>query len=280
MRVIKAACVQMRSGVSVAPNIAAASDLIRQAAGAGATLIATPEMTNWLDIRRHVKKERPVLEADDPSLKAFRSLADELNVFLLIGSLAIALEGRQRMANRSYLIGPNGGVIARYDKINMFDVTVGDGQTYRESAAYAAGDKAVLAKTPLGAIGLSICYDVRFPLLYRSLAQAGAEILTVPAAFTKMTGEAHWHALVRARAIETGCFVMAPAQGGHHEDGRDTFGHAMIVSPWGEVIAHADHDDPCVIAADLDLSQVAKARQRVPSMASDQPFELQIVGDG
>ncbi len=280
MSIIKAACIQMRSGVSSAPNIVAASELIRQAASQGATFIATPEMTNWLDIRRRVEKERPVIEAVDPSLKAFCALAAELNVWLLIGSLAIALEGRRRMANRSYLIGPDGQVAARYDKINMFDVTVGDGQTYRESAAYASGREAIVAKTPFGMLGLTICYDVRFPLLYRALAQAGAQIITVPAAFTRVTGEAHWYALVRARAIETGCFVLAPAQGGTHEDGRETFGHSLIVSPWGDIVAESGNADPGVIMADLDLAKVAEARSRIPSMASDRAFELKIVGAG
>lgn len=274
MTKIKAACLQMRSGVSVAPNIEAASEMIREAAAEGAQLIATPEMTNLLDIRRGVEKERPVIESQDPSLTAFRALAAELGTWLLIGSLAIALEDERRKANRSYLIGPSGDIAARYDKINMFDVTVDDGQTYRESDAYRPGDEAVIAKTPIGQIGLTICYDLRFPQLYRTLAQNGAEILTCPAAFTRVTGQAHWHSLLKARAIETGAYILAPAQGGRHEDGRETYGHAMIISPWGDIIAELEGDKPGIIYADLDLSVVAKARRRIPSLASDRPFSL------
>lgn len=274
MQKVKAACLQMRSGVSMLPNIDVASAQIREAASNSAQLIATPEMTNLLDIRRGVEKERPVVEAEDPSLAAFRLLAEELGIWLLIGSLAIALEDERRKANRSFLIAPSGDIAARYDKINMFDVTLGDGQTYRESDAYRPGQEAVLVKTAIGAIGLTICYDLRFPQLYRTLAQNGAEILACPAAFTRVTGEAHWHALLRARAIETGAYILAPAQGGQHQDGRETYGHALIVSPWGEIVAEADHADPCIIYADLDLGEVTKARQRIPSLASDRPFAI------
>ncbi|GAB5459665.1 MAG: carbon-nitrogen hydrolase family protein [Henriciella sp.] len=276
MQKVKAACLQMRSGVSVLPNINVASAQIREAASNGAQLVATPEMTNLLDIRRGVEKERPVVEAEDPSLMAFRSLAGELGIWLLIGSLAIALEDERRKANRSFLIAPSGDIAARYDKINMFDVMLGDGQTYRESDAYRPGQEAVLAKTAIGAIGLTICYDLRFPQLYRTLAQSGAEILACPAAFTRVTGEAHWHALLRARAIETGAYILAPAQGGKHQDGRETYGHALIISPWGEILAEADHADPCVTYADLDLGEVVKARQRIPSLASDRPFTIKM----
>lgn len=276
MQKVKAACLQMRSGISVLPNIEIASSQIREAASKGAQLVATPEMTNLLDIRRGVEKERPVVEAEDPSLAAFRSLAGELGIWLLIGSLAIALEDERRKTNRSFLIAPSGDIAARYDKINMFDVTLGDGQTYRESDAYRPGQEAVLARTAIGAIGLTICYDLRFPQLYRALAQSGAEILTCPAAFTRVTGEAHWHALLRARAIETGAYILAPAQGGKHQDGRETYGHALIISPWGEILAEADHADPCVIYADLDLGEVTKARRRIPSLASDRPFIIKM----
>ena len=236
---LTAACIQMRSGTEPAVNLAAATALVRQAAGKGASFIATPEMTNLLDIRPGMARPKVRAEASDESLPAFRALAAELGITLLIGSLAIALEdgADDRFANRACLIGPEGGVIARYDKIHMFDVEVGDGQNYRESRAYRPGETAVLAAAPFGKLGLTICYDVRFPHLHRALAKAGADILTIPAAFTKVTGEAHWHTLVRARAIETGCFVIAPAQAGKHEDGRETFGHSLIVSPWGEVLA-------------------------------------------
>jgi deaminated glutathione amidase len=271
---IRAACVQMRSGVDVAPNIAEATALVRQAAEAGAMFIATPEMTNLLDIRPGMARPKIVAQDEDTTLAAFQALANELGVWLLLGSIAVALEDEDRFANRSFLIGPDGKIIAQYDKIHMFDVEVGDGQTYRESRAYRPGTSAVLVETSIANIGMTICYDLRFPALYRTLAQAGAQILTVPAAFTRVTGEAHWHVLLRARAIETGCFVIAPAQGGKHEDGRETYGHSLIISPWGEILAEADGDEPGVIWADIDLDQVAKARARIPSLGNERAFSL------
>lgn len=274
MTKLRAACVQMRSATQVAPNIAHAHALIREAAGQGAQFIATPEMTNLLDIRPGQARPKIVAEADDTCLKALSALAGELQVSLLIGSIAVTLPDEKRLANRSVLIGPDGQVIARYDKIHMFDVEVGDGQSYRESRAYKPGQRAVLARAPFGQIGLTICYDVRFAHLYRQLAQAGAQILTIPAAFTRVTGQAHWHVLVRARAIETGCFVIAPAQGGHHEDGRETYGHSLIVSPWGEIIAEKADAEPGIVLADLDLAEVAKARARIPAWQNDQAFKL------
>ena len=272
-----AACIQMRSGTEPAANIAAASVLIREAAGQGAAFIATPEMTNLLDIRPGMARAKVRREAEDESLPVLRALAAELGVTLLIGSLAIALEEDERFANRSFLIGPDGSVLARYDKIHMFDVEVGDGQTYRESRAYRPGTEAVLVQSLAGRLGLTVCYDVRFPHLYRRLAQAGAEILTIPAAFTRVTGEAHWHVLVRARAIETGSFVIAPAQGGKHEDGRETFGHSLIVSPWGEILAEAAGAEPGVILARIDQADVAKARGRIPSLGNDKAPPLREV---
>jgi predicted amidohydrolase len=274
MSIFKAACVQMRSGTEPAANIAAASELIRAAAGQGAEFIATPEMTNLLDIRPGMARAKVRREAEDESLPKLRALAAELGVTLLIGSLAIALEEDERFTNRSFLIGPDGALLARYDKIHMFDVEVGDGQTYRESRAYRPGEAAVLAQTPFARLGLTICYDVRFAHLYRRLAQAGAEVLTIPAAFTRVTGAAHWHVLVRARAIETGSFVIAPAQGGKHEDGRETFGHSLIVSPWGEVLAEAGGAEPGIILAGIDVGDVAKARSRIPSLANERAFPL------
>jgi predicted amidohydrolase len=264
-----AACIQMRSGTQPPANIDAASILIREAAARGATFIATPEMTNVVDMRPGMSRAVVRTEPADESLPRLCALAAELGVTLLAGSLAIALEDDTRFANRSFLVGPNGRVIARYDKIHMFDVDVGDGQTYRESNAYRPGETAVLAEAPFGPVGLTICYDLRFPQLYRTLAQAGAAILTVPAAFTRVTGEAHWHALLRARAIETGCFVIAPAQGGRHEDGRETYGHSLIVSPWGEVLAEAAHAESGLILAEIDLSEVAEAQRRIPSLRND-----------
>ena len=272
-----AACIQMRSGTEPAANIAAACVLIREAAGLGATFIATPEMTNLLDIRPGMARAKVRREAEDDGLPVLRALAAELGITLLVGSLAIALEDDERFANRSFLIGPDGAILARYDKIHMFDVEVGDGQTYREFRAYRPGTEAVLAQSPAGRLGLTICYDVRFPHLYRRLAQAGAEILTIPAAFTRVTGEAHWHVLVRARAIETGSFVIAPAQGGKHEDGRETFGHSLIISPWGEILAEAAGAEPGVILARIDQADVAKARGRIPSLGNDKAPPLREV---
>ncbi len=270
----RAACIQMRSGTEPAANIEVAAAMIRQAAGQGAVFIATPEMTNLLDIRPGMARAKVRREAEDESLPKLRALAAELGVTLLVGSLAIMLEDDERFANRSFLIATTGTIVARYDKIHMFDVEVGDGQTYRESRAYRPGTAAVLAQAPFGRLGLTICYDVRFPHLYRRLAQAGAEILTIPAAFTRVTGEAHWQVLVRARAIETGCFVIAPAQGGRHEDGRETFGHSLIVSPWGEVLAEVDGAEPGIIFADLDLADVAKAHARIPSLGNESKFSF------
>ena len=274
MTLLRAACIQMRSTTEIASNIADAQRLITEAAEQGATFIATPEMTNLLDIRPGQARSKITFEAEDECLKALSGLAQKLGVTLLIGSLAVGLKDDDRFANRSFLIGPDGSILGRYDKIHMFDVNVGDGQSYRESKAYRAGASAVLAEAPFGKVGMTICYDVRFPHLYRRLGQAGAEMITIPAAFTRVTGEAHWHVLVRARAIETGCFVLAPAQGGRHEDGRETFGHALIISPWGEVLADADGDAPGYIIADLDLGQVKEARARIPALHNDQDFSL------
>jgi len=265
----------MRSEAEIAPNIDAAQELICKAAQEGASFIATPEMTNLLDIRPGQARSKIRAEVDDACLKALSNLAQRLGVTLLIGSLAIALPEDERFANRSYLIGPDGKIRARYDKIHMFDVEIGDGQSYRESKAYRAGHATPVVETPFGRVGMTICYDVRFPHLYRALGQGGADLITVPAAFTQVTGAAHWHVLTRARAIETGCFVLAPAQGGQHEDGRRTFGHSLIVSPWGEILAEAEHDAPGYIIADLDLAQVAEARKRIPSLHNDQAFSLE-----
>lgn len=274
MTTLRTACIQMRSTANITPNIDAAVDLISAAAGEGAEFIATPEMTNLLDIRPGQARPKITAEADDACLKALSDLAHRLDVSLLIGSLAVALPDDARFANRSYLIGRDGIIKARYDKVHMFDVDVGDGQAYRESDAYRAGRAATLIETEFGRVGMTICYDVRFPHLYRALGQAGADLITIPAAFTQVTGAAHWHVLVRARAIETGCFVLAPAQGGHHEDGRDTFGHSMIVSPWGEILAEADHNEPGYIIADLDLAEVSQARARIPALHNDRDFPL------
>lgn len=267
----KAALVQLRTGKSVDANIEAASRLIRQAAAQGASFVATPETTSLMELGAERLFANIVREENDRALLAFRHLAAELGLYLLIGSLAV-LAGEGKAANRSFLIGPDGRILARYDKIHMFDVDLGNGEAYRESKNYQAGEVAVLADLPFGRLGLSICYDLRFPHLYRALAHGGADFLTVPSAFTQQTGAAHWHVLLRARAIETGCFVLAPAQGGTHENGRETFGHSMIIAPWGEVLAEAG-TDPCVILADIDVARVREARSRVPSLSHDRDIK-------
>lgn len=272
MSQIRVACVQMRSGTDVAANIAAASSLIREAAATGAQLIATPEMTTLLDRTPGAAWEKSTSEDADPGLAAFRALARELNVTLLIGSIAIRAE-QGKCANRSLLIGPDGEVVTHYDKIHMFDVQLNATNVYRESDSYAAGGSAVLADLPAGRLGLTVCYDVRFPDLFRQLAIAGAQIIAVPAAFTRITGEAHWHILLRARAIETGCFIIAPAQGGKHQDGRETFGHSLIIDPWGEVLAEGG-TEPGVITATLDLAKVDEVRGKIPSLRHVRPFGL------
>ena len=271
---LRVACIQMRSGVNIQANIDTACTMISEAATQGAQLVATPEMTNLIDIRPGMGRQKAVTEDKSPSLQAFTKLAQQLEIWLLIGSLAIALEDDTRLVNRSYLIGPNGQILARYDKIHMFDVAVGDGQSYRESKSYRAGETASLVQTPIGMLGLTICYDVRFAMLYRTLAQAGAHIISCPAAFTQVTGKAHWHALLRARAIENGVFIIAPAQGGMHQDGRQTYGHSLIISPWGEVIAEQVGDAPGILMADIDLAEVNRARKRLPSLTHDRPYTL------
>ncbi|NWG45581.1 MAG: carbon-nitrogen hydrolase family protein [Alphaproteobacteria bacterium] len=277
---LRVGLVQLRSGRRQGPNIDIACGLIREAAASGAQLIATPEMTHMIEAESAVLLDTARPEAEDPGFSAFSSLAAELSVTLLVGSLAIRrTDGR--IANRSFLFGPDGACLAHYDKIHMFDVDLPGGESYRESRHYEAGTRAVLARLPGSGtlLGLTICYDLRFPALYRALAQAGAQIIAVPAAFTRTTGEAHWHVLLRARAIETGCFVIAPAQGGRTEVGRETFGHSLVVSPWGQVVAEAG-TDPTVIIADLDLAQVAEARGKIPALTLDRPFTLERAGEG
>jgi len=268
--IFTAACVQMTSGREPAGNIAAASALIREAKAAGADLIMTPEITNMLEPKREAMLAKALPEGEDTALAAFRALAAELKVWLLIGSLAVKVAA-DKAANRSFLIGPDGRIAARYDKIHMFDVNVADGQSYRESRAFQAGGQAVVADLPWGRLGMTVCYDVRFPYLYRTLAQAGAAFISVPAAFTKVTGEAHWHVLLRARAIETGCFVFAPAQCGTHAEGRQTFGHSLIVAPWGEVLADGG-EAPGVVMAEIDPARVEQARAMVPALRHDRAF--------
>ena len=264
MSQIRVACVQMRSGTDVAENIRAADALIREAARDGADLIATPEMTTLLDRKQGAAWEKSTDEASDPGLAHFRALAKELEKTLLIGSLAIRADAG-KCANRSFLIRPDGEVAARYDKIHMFDVQLNAGNIYRESDSYEAGGTAVVADLPMVKLGMTVCYDVRFPELFRQLAMAGAQIIAVPAAFTRITGEAHWHILLRARAIETGCFVIAPAQAGKHQDGRETYGHSLIIDPWGEILAEGG-TEPGVISATLDLAKIDEVRGKIPSL--------------
>jgi predicted amidohydrolase len=268
----RAACIQLCSGEDVGANIRAASELIRAAAGGGARFIATPENTSLMAADGGAKLAQSFEEAQDPALPRFAALAKELGVWLLIGSLAIKV-GADKTANRSFLIDPKGAVTARYSKIHLFDVDLPSGETYRESNTVAGGGEAVLAATPWGRIGLTVCYDVRFPGLYRRLAQQGAFAFTVPSAFTETTGKAHWHVLLRARAIENGAFVIAPAQGGLHANGRRTYGHSLIVSPWGDVLAEGG-SEPGVFAADIDPGLSAEARAKVPSLSHDREFTL------
>ncbi|MBN9432941.1 MAG: carbon-nitrogen hydrolase family protein [Bosea sp.] len=272
MTSFKAACVQMNSGRSVEANVAAAEALIRDAAGAGASYVLTPEMTTILDRDKENLLSQIQPEEIDPSLQRFRELARELGIHLHIGSMAIRLPD-DHIANRSFVIAPNGSVVGRYDKIHMFDVDLSGGESYRESATYRAGDTAVLADLPWAKVGLTICYDVRFPVLHRTLAKAGAAVIAVPAAFTKKTGEAHWHVLLRARAIETGSYIVAAAQAGHHEDGRDTYGHSMIIDPWGKILAEAG-DAPGTIIADIDPAFSLSARQAIPALLNQRDFAL------
>ena len=272
MRKLRVAAIQLRSGIEPAPNRTQALPFLREAAAAGARFIATPENTLRLDRDRARMLAAVGPEEGDPELKAWGRVGQELGVWLLLGSGAIAT-GAGKVFNRSFVFNPDGKVAARYDKINLFDVTLGGGETYRESETVEGGSKAVLFEGPMSAkIGPTICYDIRFAPLYTALANAGAEIITVPAAFTVPTGQAHWETLLRARAIETGAFVIAPAQGGRHEDGRSTWGHSTIIDPWGKVLAKLDHDEPGVIVADLDLDEVAAARAKIPAWQGGREF--------
>jgi predicted amidohydrolase len=269
--IFRAACVQLRSSDDVAENVRVASALIREARSKGADFIATPENTTLMAPDGGAKLERSFDEASDPALPQFRHLAEELGVWLLIGSLAIRT-GASKTANRSFLVDPKGRIAARYDKIHLFDTDPGAGESYRESNTVEGGRSAVVAALPWGGLGMTICYDLRFAHLYRALARKGAAMLSVPSAFTETTGKAHWHVLLRARAIENGAFVIAPAQGGVHANGRATYGHSLIVAPWGEVLAEAGAE-PCTIVADIDTGRVAEARGRIPSLRHDRPFD-------
>jgi len=268
---IKAACLQISSGREVDPNLQAIADMARRARDAGAGFILTPEVSVMLEPKREPKFEKAEDETNPHAIPFLADLAKETGAWLLCGSMAVKLAGEDRLANRSFLFAPDGRLAARYDKIHMFDVDLANGERYRESSQFRPGEETVVVRTPFARVGLTICYDLRFPALYRALAQAGAEILTIPSAFAVPTGRAHWHTLLRARAIETGCFVLAPAQTGTHAEGRKTYGHSLIVDPWGEVLADGG-EDVGFVTADLDLAKVAEARRMVPSLQHDRPF--------
>jgi predicted amidohydrolase len=268
---VRLGLVQLRTPATQAEALAQASDLVREAASRGARFIATPEGANILQRDRAKLFEQLTSPEEDLCVQGLRALAREIKVEILIGSALVRRPDGQ-CANRAILIGADGAIRATYDKIHMFDVDLPNGERYRESSAYTPGTQAVVAPSALGPLGLTICYDVRFPLLYQTLAKAGATALAVPAAFTRPTGEAHWETLLRARAIETGAYVFAPAQGGVHADGRATWGRSLVVDPWGAVIAKLDHDEPGVLIADLDLAKVSAARAAIPALKNGRTF--------
>jgi len=275
-----AACIQFTAARDHEPNILAVSELVRRARKDGADFVLTPENTGLIEPIGKLRREKARDEASHPVLAALRELARETGAWLLIGSLAVDISrepgipaGERRLANRSYLIDAAGRIVARYDKIHMFDVDLAGGESYRESNAFRPGERAVVAETPWGVLGMTVCYDLRFPQLYRSLAKAGADFLAIPSSFTVPTGRAHWHTLMRARAIENGCFVLAPAQWGEHAERRRTYGHSLIVDPWGEVLADAG-DGIGIVSAPVDPARIAECRGMVPSLGHDRPFAI------
>ena len=278
----RVACVQVNAGDEMAENLARAAKLIREAHAAGADFVATPENVSMMTSGRDNAFAKAAPEASHAALAAFRALSRELGIWLLVGSLSVRLEGGRdergargqdapRLANRSFLLDRQGAIVGRYDKIHMFDVNLSSGQSYRESESFRPGAAAELVDTPWGRLGMTVCYDLRFAHLYRALAQAGARFLAIPSAFTRVTGEAHWHVLQRARAIETGSFVIAPAQCGSHVGGRQTFGHSLIVDPWGEVLADGG-ESPGVVIAEIEPARVRESRARVPALTHDRAF--------
>lgn len=269
----KAAAIQMRSGTSPERNAVDLERLVREAAGLGASYVQTPEMTGALIRDSQARAASFTSEDKDIVVSTSRRLAKELGIFLHIGSTAI-LRADGKLANRALLFGPDGATIATYDKIHMFDVDLDNGESWRESAAYEPGTEAVVAEINGVKLGFAVCYDLRFPQLFRAEALAGANLLSVPAAFTRQTGEAHWHVLLRARAIENGAYVVAAAQGGVHEDGRETYGHSLIVDPWGRIVAEAAHDEPAVIVAEIDPAQSVAARKKIPNLKNARDFAV------
>ena len=272
-RIFKVACIQTNSGADVQANLDNATYLAKKARDSGADLISLPETVNVMASDRVTLKLHTEPEEDNVALRAFQDLAHETGAWVLVGSLLVEVPGSEKMANRSFLVDDKGLIRARYDKIHMFDVELGGAENHSESKYFNAGDKLILSTTPWGKMGLTICYDLRFAYLYRALAQAGAQILSIPSAFTRISGRAHWHVLQRARAIETGCYVIAPAQCGIHPGNRQTYGHSLIVDPWGETLADAGEDVGFIIA-DIDLTKVDEARDKIPAMKHDRDFEL------
>jgi predicted amidohydrolase len=272
---MKVAALQLCASDDPVANLAHTLSMVQRASEAGAQFIATPEVTNCVSSSRRRQNKVLALQENDQTLAAMCTAAARFGVWISVGSLALKLPDDDRFTNRSFMIDPSGQIVAQYDKIHMFDVTLSETEQYRESDGYRAGDHAVIANTAFGKIGMTICYDIRFPHLYRGLAKSGASILLIPAAFAQPTGRAHWEVLLRARAIETGCYVIAAAQTGEHQTSqrrpRKTYGHSMIVSPWGEIMADAGEDQG-IIYADLDLSLVESTRARVPSILSKQSF--------
>ena len=277
MGIFKAAAIQMRSGKEPGRNAVDFEALVREAAGRGAAYVQTPEMTGAIirDKADRALAFRP--EGEDGIVASARRLSAELGIFLHVGSTAI-LRDDGKIANRAFLFAPDGSLAARYDKIHMFDVDLDNGESWRESATYEPGGEALVADIGTARLGFAICYDLRFPQLFRAEALAGAEVLTVPAAFTRQTGQAHWHVLLRARAIENGAWVIAAAQGGRHEDGRETYGHSLIVDPWGRVVAEADHDEPGVVLAEIEPSASADARRKIPNLKNAREFRVENYG--
>lgn len=276
MATFKAAAVQMRSGTSVERNAVDFEKLVREAAARGANYVQSPEVTGAVQRDRETFHANLKPEQSDLIAQTARRLAAELGLYVHVGSTAIA-RADGKVANRAFLFAPDGELITTYDKIHMFDVDLDNGESWRESAAYEPGREAIVADLPIGRLGLAVCYDLRFPQLFQAEALAGADVLTVPAAFTRQTGEAHWHALLRARAIENGAFVIAAAQGGKHEDGRETYGHSLIVDPWGRILAEVANDDPGVVIAEIDTAQSAAARAKIPNLKNAREFTVREV---
>ena len=271
---LRVGIIQLNTGNQIAAAVDAAEAMVREAAAGGATFVTTPETTHLMEMNREAVLQKTCFEADDQGLKRFQALAAELRIWLHIGSLIIKVT-EDKLANRAFMISPEGDIRAHYDKLHLFDVDLPNGERYRESRLYRPGKSAVTVATPFGTVGLTICYDLRFPHLYRTLAEEGASIIMVPAAFTVETGEAHWQTLLRARAIETGCYVLAAAQTGKHATGRSTYGHSLAIDPWGEILGDAHNTcgvEPGVMLVDLDLAKVAETRLTMPNLKHNRPF--------